>query len=470
MANKGGRGARAVVLGLGHFGGGEGAARFLAGRGWAVLVTDLKSADELARAIGRLSDLPIEYRLGGHRPEDLLGADLVVVNPAVPRTAPILGQARSAGVALSSSMNLFLALCPAPVAAVTGSTGKSTTAAMLAGMLAQTGRRVHLGGNIGVSLLPVLDQMRPEDMVVLEISCFQLEDAGCLPWSPSVAVVTNLTPNHLDRYGTPEAYAAAKRPIVGFQSRADVAVLNHRDPVLRGWARTEVRGSLLLFDPLAGRGPLVTGTNLRCGRIVWNNGAGEQVICAREHVRLPGEHNVANAMAACAAARWLGTEARQIREALCAFSGLEHRLEECGRFGGMKFYNDSDATTPESTIAALRSFERPMTLIAGGYSKGLDLGPMAAAIAARADALVTIGHCGPELAQLSREAGLRRGKAAAIREAGSLGEAVRAAIELSMPGSVILFSPGCASFDMFQNFAERGLVFKALVEEEGQRE
>jgi UDP-N-acetylmuramoylalanine--D-glutamate ligase len=211
---------------------------------------------------------------------------------------------------------------------------------------------------------------------------------------------------------------------------------------------------------------MVTGTNLRSGCIVWNNGGGEQVICAREHVRLPGEHNVANAMAACAAARWLGAGAEQIREALCAFSGLEHRLEECGRFGGMTFYNDSDATTPESTIAALRSFEGPLTLIVGGHSKGLDLAPMAGAIAARVDALVTIGDCGPELAQLSREAGLRRGRAAAIREAGSLRAAVRAAIELSMPGSVVLFSPGCASFDMFQNFAERGRVFKALVGEE----
>jgi UDP-N-acetylmuramoylalanine--D-glutamate ligase len=459
-------GRRVVLVGLGMFSGGEGAARYLVSRGARLLVTDLKDAGILAPVLRRLSDLPIEYRLGEHRFEDVEKADLLVANQAVPRTAPLLRHAAQCGVPLASPMNCFLTLCPAPVAAVTGSVGKSTTTVMLAAMLSAGGRRVHLGGNIGINLLPRLSEIAPGDIVVLEISCFQLEDAACLPWSPHVGVVTNLTPNHLDRYRDHAAYAESKRAIVAFQRPGDAAVLNARDAVLQQWARKEVRGTLLLFDPEPSDGPMVQGTNLRNGRLVWNNGTGQQVICSAEQILVPGAHNVANALAAAAAARWMGVEADAIRGALEEFRGLEHRLEECGRFDGMTFYNDSDATTPESTVAGLQSFESPLTLIAGGYNKGLDLGPMAEAVARRADVLVAMGQCGPDLAQRTREAGLHRGATPIIREVDSLQAAVRAAIKLSMPGSSILFSPGCASFDMFQNFAERGRCFKALVRDE----
>ena len=455
---------RVVLLGLGLFGGGEGAARFLAQKGAHVTVSDLKTAEHFAPVIERLSDLPIRYQLGGHDLDEVVQADLVVVNPAVPRTSSVLRACRQAGIPLTSPMNIFLTLCLAPVAGVTGSTGKSTTTVMLGAMLRE-GRQgnVWVGGNIGVSLLPVVDKISADDVVVLELSSFQLEDTACLPWSPRVAVVTNITPNHLDRYEGLEAYQEAKKGIIACQSETDAAVLNASDATLRLWARREAKGKVLFFDPTAEDGPMVEGMNLRGGRLIWNNGAEPQVICAREHVSLPGAHNLANAMAAAAAARWLGVDAESIRRVMAELKPLEHRLEMCGECAGIKFYNDSNSTAPESTVAALRSFDGPVTLIAGGYSKKLDLRPLARLAAQTAEVLITIGQTGPSIAQWCREAALQAGRTPVMREVGSLEEAVQAAIELSMPGSVVIFSPGCASYDMFQNFAERGRRFKELV-------
>jgi len=462
-------GKRVVVLGLGMFRGGEGAARFMASRGARVLVTDLKQADQFAPVLKRLSDLPIEYQFGGHRIEDIVHADLVVANPAVPRQSPILARVHEAGVPLSSPMNVFLTLCPAPVTAVTGSIGKSTTTAMLAAMLRQAGRRVHLGGNIGVSLLPALGHISHRDVVVLEISCFQLEDTASLPWSPHVAVITNLTPNHLDRYGTQDAYVESKRSILAFQAAGDAAVLGSADPVLQVWARTQVRGKLLQFDGAPGSGPLVEGTNLRADRVIWSSGSVQRELFRCRDVRVPGVHNLANAMAAATAARWLGAKARHIRQTLGTFRGLEHRLESCGRLAGVSFYNDSNSTSPECTVAGVLSFSCPVTLIAGGHNKGLELAVMTDSIARRAHALVAMGECGPRVAELTRQAAQRAGRAPIIREVRSLEEAVGAAVQVSRPGSAVLFSPGCASFDMFENFAHRGRAFKSLVRQAAAR-
>ena len=458
-----------VILGLGLFGGGEGAARFMASRQADVLVTDQKDGARLSPALERLSDLPIDYRLGEHRPEDLLEADLVVVNPAVPRESELLQICREAAVPLTSPMNLFLALCPAPVAAVTGSAGKSTTTAMLADMLRSDDRVVHLGGNMGISLLPKLENINSKDVVVLELSSVQLEDAACLPWSPHVGVVTNITPNHLDRYGTFQAYAAAKRNILSHQTPTDAIILNRRDSTLRRWADDRPAAQLLFFDAEGETASSPEGTSLRRGRLIWTQDGSQQVICSADHIPLPGRHNVANALAASAAARWMGVPAEGIRDALRNFSALEHRLEKCARVAGMTFYNDSDSTTPESTIAGLESFESPLTLIAGGYNKELDLLPLAETIVERVEVLITLGTSGPDIAQGTREAGLRRGRQPVIKEAQTLEDAVRAAFELSMPGSTVLFSPACASFDMFENFAERGRRFKRLVGELAQQ-
>jgi len=452
-----------AVIGLGVFGGGEGAVRFLCQRGARVTVTDLKTAEQLAPAIERLSDLRVRYSLGWHNIRELTKCELIVANQAIPRSAEVLVACAKAGLPMTTPMNTFLALCPAPTLGVTGSVGKSTTTAMLAALMQRGKRPVRLGGNIGISLLPQVDEISADEVVVLELSCFQLEDSAHLRTSPHVAVVTNLTPNHLDRYGTHEAYAKSKRSIVEFQKPCDLAVLNATDPILQQWARWGLKGEVIFFDPEDRPGPLVKGMNVRSGRLIWNCGKSPQVICRRDEMPLLGAHNTANALAASAAALWMGLSPAKVRQALAAFETLEHRLEECGSPGGLRFFNDSDATTPESTMAGVRSFDGPLTLIAGGYNKRLDMRALASEIARRAAVFVTIGASGPALAQLVREAGMHVGRAPVIHEAGSLEDAVHSAARLSVPGSVVLFSPGCASFDMFQNFADRGQQFKELV-------
>ncbi|MFW6457164.1 MAG: UDP-N-acetylmuramoyl-L-alanine--D-glutamate ligase [Planctomycetota bacterium] len=456
-------GQNAVLVGLGLFGGGEGAARYLATHGANVLVTDQKPAERLTPALDRLADLPLCYRLGENDIEDILKADLVILNPAVPRDGELVRACAEANIPITSPMNLFLTLCPAPIAAVTGSVGKSTTTSMLASMLEMDQRSTHLGGNMGISLLPQIDSIGKTDLVVLELSSVQLEDAAHLPWSPHVGVITNIIPNHLDRYGSFSAYAAAKKHILLNQNPSDAAVLNIQDSTLREWVREEPTAHTLCFDAGGHTDDFKNGTTLRGGRLVWSHNGSQQVICPAEQVPLPGKHNVANALAASAAARWMGVSTDNIRDALNSFTPLEHRLEQCGHIRGITFYNDSDSTTPHSTIAGVESFESPLTLIAGGYNKDLDLRFLADTVVERVEVLITLGTSGPEIAQSTREAALREGHQPVIQETENLEEAVNRAYELSMPGSTILFSPACASFDMFENFADRGRRFKNIV-------
>ncbi|MFO7955995.1 MAG: UDP-N-acetylmuramoyl-L-alanine--D-glutamate ligase [Candidatus Brocadiia bacterium] len=457
------RGVPVTVMGLGLFGGGEGAVRYLARAGARVTVTDLKSADQLAEPIGRLSDLPVEYVLGEHREADFTSASLVVANPAVPRSNMYLRAAADRGVPVTSPMNIFLALCPVPVVAVTGSNGKSTTTALVADMLRSGGRKVRLGGNIGVSLLPSLEDLGEEEVAVLEMSSFQLADAGAMEWSPRGAVVTNITPNHLKWHGGFKEYSEAKRNIVRFQSASDFAVLNADDPVLRGWASEPPSGRVMWFHPEADASDIREGMSLSGDHIVLCEGGRRELICRRSELKLPGPHNGANAIAAAAAAHSMGVGAKDIRRALAGFDGLAHRLELVGQFEGVRFYNDSFSTTPESVVAALRSFETSIVLIAGGYDKGLDLSPVARAAARHAQVVVTMGQTGPSLARLTRREGACAGKSLPVREADSLEEAVRTSAEVSMPGTAVVFSPGCASYDMFDNYRQRGEMFKELV-------
>ncbi|MCK4374353.1 MAG: UDP-N-acetylmuramoyl-L-alanine--D-glutamate ligase, partial [Candidatus Brocadiae bacterium] len=284
-----------------------------------------------------------------------------------------------------------------------------------------------------------------------------------LKWSPHVAVVTNLTPNHLDRHASFEDYARAKRGILRFQSPQDFAVLNAQDRVLAAWAGQRLSGRLRFFDSAPPPGGLLHGVSLLHDRLVWQNTAHHEVLCTREDVPLLGLHNTENVMAAAAAARCLGAGAGPIREALGAFVGLEHRLELVGAFGGMRYYNDSYSTTPASSVAAVESFPGSLTLVAGGYDKKLDLTPLARAAARSVEVLITLGQTGPFLAARTRQESLCLGRSMVIREAPTLEEAVRMAAGLSMPGSAVVFSPGCASYDMFENFDQRGKAFKALV-------
>jgi len=456
-------GKRVTLMGLGTFGGGLGAARFLIERGARLTVTDLKNEQELSPSLARLPAGDITCHLGGHVETDFTDTDLVVASPAVPRNSGMLLAAQAAGVPITSPMNMFLALCPAPVCAVTGTNGKSTTASLLEAILRRSGRRAWLGGNIGRSLLPELARIGPRDVVVLELSSFQLEDARPLGWSPHVAVITNITPDHLDRHGSFEDYAEAKRTILRNQKPQDFAILNARDRLLSRWAEEGLGSTVLFFDAAPDPSRTRHGMALAADRFVWENSRRTEVVCLRDDLPLPGLHNAENAMAAAAAAFCLGAASHDVRDAFHGFVGLEHRIEPVGRFHGMRVYNDSYSTTPEAAIAAIKSFDGPITLIAGGYDKKLDLTALSRAAASAVEVLVAFGQTGPTLARHARREGLYLGRSLTVEEVDSLEQAVRAADRLSMPGSTILFSPGCASYDQFSNYAARGRAFKELV-------
>ena len=432
------RGRRVTVMGLGRFGGGVGVTRWLARQGARVVVSDQASAEELRESILALAGLDLELHLGGHDEKDLAGCELLVVNPAVPFDSPYVAAARAAGVATTTEINLFLSRCPAPVVGITGSAGKSTTTAMAGAILAE-GRPTHVGGNIGRSLLDELDDIRPDHVVVLELSSFQLAYLPLLGRSPGVAVVTNLQPNHLDRHGTMDEYGSAKKNIFRFHGPEDVLVLNRDDPKTAIWA-DEARGRVEFFSAADGE-PF--------------------------ELPLPGRHNQANAQAAWAAARALGANRDHAQRALRHFQGLPHRLQLVHEHNGVRCYNDSKCTTPEEGVVAVEAFEpRTAIVIVGGYDKKIDLEPYCRALALRAKAVVCTGQTGEAMARLVEQAsgtGAIGGALPWVVRVQDFAAAVRAAHGLAGRGDVLLLAPGCASYDQFKNYQQRGDLFTDVV-------
>jgi len=424
-------GRQVTIMGLGHFGGGVAAARWLARQGARVRVTDLADEQTLAESLAALEDVPIaRFRLGEHCEEDFRGAELVVVNPAVRPGNRFVQIARESGARLSSEIELFIRACPAPIIGVTGSNGKSTTAAMTAAILKADGQRTWLGGNVGGSLLEELDQIGPDDQVILELSSFQLWHLSAGANMPHIAVVTGCRPNHLDWHRNYQHYVAAKQRILTGQSRDDLAVLNMHDPEVACWEPL-VRGRLLRPIPLE-------ETPALC---------------------VPGEHNRLNAACAAAAATGAGCGDAAIQRGLEAFCGLPQRLEQFAVIDGRRFYNDSTSTTPQATIAALRSVEGPIWLLAGGRNKGLDFGDLAAAIVQHARGAAFFGSSGEVLQ--GRVAAKTSGFPCTSVE--TMAEALQWCWARSQPGDCLVLSPACASGDQFLNFRRRGQRFVELV-------
>ncbi len=459
------KGKKITVMGLGLFGGGAGLTRFLVTKGARVTVTDLKNASQLASSLESLKGSAsggLEIHLGGHREEDFRDVDMVMVNPAIPKDSRFLRVARENGIPLETEMNLFFKLCPAPIMGITGSKGKSTTTALIAAMLQsaseRSGKRVWVGGNIGMgySLLEHVEDMRTEDLVVLELSSFQLEDLDQIKKSPHLAVVTNLAPNHLDRHKDMDSYVEAKKTIIRHQSAEDYAILNWDDPRLREWAR-ETRSRVLWYSLLHETAP---GAFLEGQEAILRIGPEEERIDLSGR-RLPGRHNLENILAASCASFVLGVSGRDMEKTIQSFTGLEHRLEFVAEINGVKYYNDSIATTPDSAIAGLRTFEAPMVLIAGGYDKKISLESFAQECAKRCKYVILIGETAPTLTKLIT--GLRKSRFPDVFQVPSLETAVKLASEVASPGEIVLLSPACASYDMFENFQERGKKFKALV-------
>ncbi len=448
------QGKRVIVMGLGNFSGGVSAAQFMAARGARVIVTDLAGTDKLSESLAAIVDLPIEaFRLGGHRESDFSEADLVIASPAVREDNPFLQIARAHGATITTEMNLFFQLCPAEIIGVTGSNGKSTTAAMIHSMLQTAFGSCWLGGNIGHSLLHCVDEIRPGDTVVLELSSFQLEDLGDLKRSPNTAVVTTFTPNHLDRHSSLESYRKAKQTVLQYQQPNDLAILNADDPEVKTWPTC----GQVHFYGLGDHGK--DGTFWDGDHIVIRREGNHSRVKVMDVMRLPGIHNQSNAAGAICCASALGADCESIRRALCDFKALPHRLEFIGERNGRSFYDDSIATTPESTLAALEALSHPIWLIAGGYDKGLDLNSVAERIAHRVEGLALIGQTAGTIQQLVK----KRQTLKRVRDCTSMEEAVAWCFDNSKPGDAILLSPACASFGMFQNFVERGRVFRQAV-------
>ena len=449
---------KATVMGLGLFGGGVGAARFLVSQGADVTVTDLKSAEELSASLKLLNGLPVKFRLGKHAEEDFADADILVVNPAIPDDSRFLQIACDNNVCIDSELNIFFKLCPAPVIGITGSNGKSTTTSLLGEMLKKAGIKTWVGGNIGVSLLESIDEIKPNDVVVLEISSFQLELLSKIEMSPHISIVTNIVPNHLDRHMTMENYISAKKAIINYQKENDYAILNYDDPILRKW-EGESKGRQLWFSATK---ELEHGAFLNNNEIIINHNSKRTVILCSTQINIKGLHNRQNIMAASYAAITMHADVESIKIAIAEFTGLEHRLEYVYTVNEVHYYNDSKATTPEAAIAGIRAFDNPAILIAGGYNKKVSLNQFAQECVRNTKYVILIGETAKNIQKLIQNIKGEKTEPV-VYMAISLDESVRKASEVAEAGDVVLLSPACASYGMFTNYEERGKRFKELV-------
>jgi len=482
-------GKTVLVMGLGRFGGGVDVAKFAHSAGARIIVTDLAPAEQLKESLEKLQKFPdIEYHLGSHDPADFEQADIIVVNPAVPSDNEFLEIARQYNKLVTSQINIFFQLCPALIIGITGANGKSTTAALTAHLLRgitedrkqktedrrqsvlcppSSGlRTVWLSGNIGNEpLLTVTNQISADDLVVLELSSFQLEQLAEIRKAPKVALLTNLTPNHLDRYGTFADYCAAKENIFKFQELDEnypaVSIFNAEDKIAAEWFEKYKKDA---------------------GRICIKFSADDVSQDIHDNFTLPGRSNLSNLAASIAIAKHFGADNDQIKNALPTFKALPHRLELIEQINGIRWYNDSKATTPQAAIAALEAFKnKPIIIIAGGYDKNLSFDELGQKIAEHNKAAIMIGQTAPKIAdaiskaQMSLRGAKRRSnlekrearddrRGTKVKIVDSLEKAVHSANQLAESGDVVLLSPACASYDMFDNFEQRGREFIRLVQ------
>ncbi len=432
------RGRRVVVMGLGRFGGGIGAARWLAEQGARVVVTDQAGADSLADSTRLLADLDIEFQLGGHDARLLNDAEAMVVSPAVNQSASsFFTEATARGIAWTTEIHLFLHRCRARVVGVTGSAGKSTTCGMIGECLKDWNgvRRSFVGGNWGGSLLGELKDMTDEDVVVLELSSFQLSGLPRISRRPDVAVITNVWPQHLDRHGTFEAYFDAKLNMLRNVKRATPVVLGFDDPGLVKQVRTvatEFGASVVDLSELL----IVDALNI------------------------PGRHNVTNARCAAAACSLLGMDDAIIRHRLASFRGLPHRMEVVGTWGGVTYINDSKATSPRAAVVGLKSLDAKVVALIGGRAKGDDLAELVSALEDRCPLVLCFGSGGKLVFDTMVK---ESGEADRCQHFSTMCDAIAAARTVAKPGDIVLLSPGFDSYDEFVNFEHRGQAFISVL-------
>lgn len=469
-------GLRALLIGAAREG--TALARYLARCGALVTLSDNKPAEQLSHALEALRGLPVTLALGGPPPA-LEGYDLLFLSPGVPPSAPIVQEARRRGLPISSEPRLFTQLCPAPIVGITGSSGKTTTTALTGRMLAADGRRVWVGGNIGAPLTDRLLDEPPPEVAVMELSSFQLEifspdyqglevearrsaasrAISLAGWSPPVAAITNITPNHLDRHPDMADYMRCKWQILAHQSAQDWAVLNRDNPPTCEMA-ARVRGRLLQFSLLEA---VTEGAFLQSGSLLLRLEGREQRLCRQEALPLRGLHNVANVLAAACCASACGASVEAQREAALRFAGVAHRLEVVRVRDGVTWINDSIATSPERAIAALRAYHEPVVLLAGGRDKHLPWEEWAALVRERVRVVIAFGEAAPIVERALTAGAPADGRQPKLRHAATLEEAVILAAQAARTGEVVLLSPGGTSFDAFDDFEARGERFRELV-------
>ncbi len=450
-------GKNVVILGLARQG--TALARWLCSIGAKVTVSDQRTADRLAGPLAELQDLPITYVLGEHPVTLLTQADLVCLSGGVPPDAPIVQEAIRRRIPISNDAQLFLERCPCHVIGITGSAGKTTTTALTGAMCEAAGMIPWVGGNIGNPLIADLPHMRPTDIAVMELSSFQLE---IMTASPHVAAILNITPNHLDRHKTMEAYIEAKAHILDNQLVGDVAVLGRDDPNAYALA-ARVQAELALFSGLV---PVDVGAWLVGDRVVCRPRftVPMESICYVDEIPLRGAHNVLNVLAACAIAGSAGVPPEAMREAILRFKPVEHRLEVAGEWQGLTFINDSIATAPERVIAALNAYpDRPIVLLLGGRDKKLPWDDLLRLALRRCRAIITFGEAGLMIAEKAAELRAAMGAAVPLEQVSDLEQAVRLAVRFGEEGDLVLLSPGCTSFDAYEDFEARGRHFRELV-------
>ena len=448
------RGKRAAVIGLGVSN--RPLVELLANNGVQVIACDKKERAALGDAAAHYEALGAQLHLGEGYLHDL-DADMIFRTPGMRPDVPELLAAKARGAVVTSEMEVFLAVCPCPIIGVTGSDGKTTTTSILAEFFRAAGRRTWLGGNIGHPLLSEAGEMRADDIAVLELSSFQLME---MPYSPHIAVMTNLAPNHLDVHRDMEEYIASKENIYLHQRADDVAVFNADNDITRALSRKAV-GHVRLFSR---REEVADGAFVRADAIWLRSAVGERRVLPLADIRLPGWHNVENYMAAMAAADGLVSD-EVMRSVARDFAGVEHRIEFVRELHGVCYYNDSIATSPTRAIAGLRAFPHKVVMIAGGYDKHIPFAPLAPEVVEHVKTLILCGATADaiERAVVESAAYETAAERPEIVRCDDLKQAVEAAYFHAETGDVVTLSPACAAFDRYANFMERGKEFKRLV-------
>jgi UDP-N-acetylmuramoylalanine--D-glutamate ligase len=444
-------GKRVLVVGLGKSG--VGSALFLAERGAKVAVSDAKSEEQLRDEIPLLLDHGINVETGRHSERTFREQDLIVVSPGVPFDVPQLVHARERGIPVIGEVELAARFLKGRIVAITGSNGKTTTTALAGEIISAGGREALVGGNIGTPAITFVDRAGDQTWLVLEISSFQLETIET--FHPYIAVVLNITPDHLDRHRTFENYAAAKARLFENQTAGDFAVLNaDNEPCLAMASKTKAQ--VRWFSRLK---EVTSGAFVRGGEIAWRDGdgKGERAIMPLSEIGLKGAHNVENVLAGVCVGMLAGIEPELIRRAVAQFKAVEHRLEYVATVRGVEYYNDSKATNVDATMKALESFAGGIHLILGGKDKGSDYSVLNPLLQERVKRVYTIGAAAAKIEAQAR--------GTEIVNAGTLEAAVRRASEEAAPGDIVLLAPACASFDQFDSYEHRGQLFKELVQQ-----